>query len=218
MTLRTPMFAALMGTLALAACTPTDVDTGNPRTRTGEGAAIGAIGGALLGVAMGDDAEARRRGAVIGAAVGAGAGAAIGYNLDQQAAELRSSMDGRIQIINQGDYLIVRMPEDILFAVDSATVSAGLRSDLGALANSLQRYPNSTVEVIGHTDNTGSASYNLDLSQRRASAVATILIGNGISSNRIRAIGRGEDQPIASNQTVSGRAQNRRVDIYIRPN
>lgn len=218
MTLRTPLIAALMGTFVLVACTPTDVDTGKPRQRTGEGAAIGAIGGALIGAALGDDAEARRRGAAIGAVVGAGAGAAVGYNLDQQAAELRSSVDSRIQIINQGDYLIVRMPQDILFAVDSATVAPGLRDDLGALAANLKRYPNSTVEIVGHTDSTGAAAYNMDLSQRRASAVGSVLIGNGISSGRIRTIGRGEDQPIASNQTVSGRAQNRRVDIYIRPN
>jgi outer membrane protein OmpA-like peptidoglycan-associated protein len=110
------------------------------------------------------------------------------------------------------------MPQDILFAVDSASVSGSLQDDLGAVANSLRRYPDSTVEVVGHTDNTGSAAYNQDLSQRRASAVASILASYGVSSGRIRAYGRGEDQPIASNLTVDGRAQNRRVDIFIRPN
>jgi outer membrane protein OmpA-like peptidoglycan-associated protein len=218
MSLRTPIIAALMGTIAVVSCTPIEDDTGRPRQRTGEGVGIGAIGGALIGSALGKSEEERRRGAAIGAVLGAGIGGAIGYDLDKQAAELRASVDSRIQIINQGDYLLVRMPQDILFAVDSDTVSAGLRDDLASLASSLKNYPNSTVDVIGHTDNTGTAAYNQDLSQRRASAVASILIGNGISSGRIRAYGRGEDQPIASNLTPEGRAQNRRVDILIRPN
>jgi outer membrane protein OmpA-like peptidoglycan-associated protein len=110
------------------------------------------------------------------------------------------------------------MPEDLLFAVDSDRVSASLQDDLGALANNLRRYPDSVVEVVGHTDNTGTAAYNQDLSSRRAGAVASILISNGVSAGRVRAYGRGEDQPIASNLTVAGRAQNRRVDITIRPN
>jgi outer membrane protein OmpA-like peptidoglycan-associated protein len=218
MIIRTTTLAALVGGVLLSACTPTDVDTGKPRQRTTEGAVGGAVVGALLGAALGDDAESRRRGAAIGAVVGGGAGAAIGNNLDKQAAELRNSVDGRIQIINQGDYLLVRMPQDLLFAIDSDRVSASLQDDLGALANNLRRYPNSVVEVVGHTDNTGSAAYNQDLSSRRAGSVASILISNGVSSGRIRAYGRGEDQPIASNLTVAGRAQNRRVDITIRPN
>jgi outer membrane protein OmpA-like peptidoglycan-associated protein len=218
MILRSLTLAVLAGGTLLSACTPTTVDTGNPRTRTTEGAIGGAVVGGLIGAALGDSDEERRRGAAIGAVIGGGVGAAVGNDLDRQAAELRGSVDGRIQIINQGDYLIVRMPQDILFAVDSASVSGSLQDDLGAVANSLRRYPDSTVEVVGHTDNTGSAAYNQDLSQRRASAVASILASYGVSSGRIRAYGRGEDQPIASNLTVDGRAQNRRVDIFIRPN
>lgn len=215
---RFPILAAVIGGLAAAACTPVDVDTARPGQRTGEGALIGAIGGAVVGAALGDDAEARRRGALIGAVVGGGTGAVIGSNLDRQAEELRGSLDGRIQIINQGDYLVVRMPQDILFAVDSTAISPALQDDLGALANNLRRYPDSVIEVVGHTDNSGTAAYNQDLSQRRAGAVASVLASYGVSSGRIRAYGRGEDQPIASNQTPDGRAQNRRVDIYIRPN
>ncbi len=216
---KTSLLAAVAGVMALTACTAPTTQTNNPRQRTGEGALIGGVLGAATGVALGDDEEARRRGAAIGAVVGAGIGAAIGYNLDQQAAELRRDFDdGRIQIINAGDHLIVRMPQDILFPVDSAAVNSSLRDDLRVLASSLQRYPNSTVQVVGHTDNTGSAAYNQDLSERRARSVASVLINSGVNSRRLQTFGAGENNPIASNLTAEGRAQNRRVDITIRPN
>lgn len=215
MTIRTITLAALVGGMALAGCTPTTVDTGREHQRAGEGAAIGAASGAALGAIF---SKNKAKGAIIGAGLGALGGAAIGNNLDRQAADLRSSIgDGRIQIVNQGDYLLVRMPQDILFAVDSTRVSPALQDDLGALAGNLQRYPNSTVQIIGHTDNTGSAAYNRDLSERRAEAVAGILADYGVSYNRLRPIGRGETQPIATNLSAEGRALNRRVDILIRP-
>jgi outer membrane protein OmpA-like peptidoglycan-associated protein len=122
-----------------------------------------------------------------------------------------------VQIVNTGRELIVTMPQDILFDVDSTFVQPSLRSDLRALATNLQQYPNSSVAVIGHTDNTGTAAYNQDLSSRRANAVANILIDAGVSAGRVRAIGRGEDEPIASNLSAAGRQQNRRVEIVIRP-
>ena len=156
---------------------------------------------------------------MLGAAAGAAVGGAIGYSLDQQAADLRASMaNNRIQIDNRGDYLLVTMPEGILFATDSAAVRADLQADIRALARNLQEYRDSTVEVVGHTDNTGSAEYNQDLSARRASAVAGILLEQGVAPSRVRSIGRGEDQPVATNLTPEGRAQNRRVEIFIRPN
>ena len=206
------------GLAVVAACTPIETDTGRPRQRTTEGAVIGAIGGALAGSMLGDSEEERRRGAAIGAVIGGGIGGAVGYNRDQQAAELRQALDSRIQIIPQGDYLVVRMPDDLLFAVNSDTVSAGLRDDIAALAQSLQRYPGSVVDIVGHTDNTGAEAYNQRLSERRASSVANLLAANGVSQNRLRVSGRGESQPIASNLNEAGRAQNRRVDIFIRPN
>jgi len=110
------------------------------------------------------------------------------------------------------------MPQDLLFAIDSAAVRPDLRADLNTVAASLLRYPNSRIEVVGHTDNTGTAAYNQDLSQRRAVAVASILRESGVPGSRIVAYGRGFDQPVASNQTAAGRAQNRRVEIIIRPN
>jgi len=219
MTLKSPLMLAVAMIFALGACTSPDVQTNDPNQRTKEGALIGGLFGALAGIVAGDDAGERRRGALIGGLVGAGAGAAIGNSLDKQAAELsRDFADDRIQIINNGDTLLVRMPDDILFAIDSAVVTSGLQADLRVLADSLQRYPGSTVEIVGHTDNTGTASYNQNLSERRASAVASVLIDAGVSFSRILSIGRGEDQPIASNLSIDGRAQNRRVDITIRPN
>lgn len=213
------LVGATAGLLALAACTDINTPTTNPNQRTQEGAGVGALTGALVGIISGDTRSERTRGAVVGAIVGGAAGGLIGNQLDKQAAELQSAIgNDRIQIINTGEVLIVRMPQDILFATDSAALRGALRADLGALAANLQRYPGSTVEVTGHTDNTGSAAYNQSLSSQRASAVASVLIANGVSSGRIRTFGAGEDQPIASNLTVDGRAQNRRVEILIRPN
>ncbi|MEL7116387.1 MAG: OmpA family protein [Pseudomonadota bacterium] len=209
----------VVGALALTACTSPEVATDDPRTRTKEGAVTGALLGGVLGALTGDDGGERRRGALVGAVVGAGVGAAVGYNLDQQAAELQEELaNERIQIINNGDALVVRMPDDILFDIDSAAVKPGLRADLQTLAANLQRYPNSTVQVVGHTDNTGGVDYNQDLSERRARAVSDVLIGAGVPGARINSLGRGELEPIASNDTVGGRALNRRVDITIRPN
>jgi outer membrane protein OmpA-like peptidoglycan-associated protein len=217
MNFRLPLAIAFTGVLAATACTPVDQYSADDNQRAREGAIIGGLTGAVFGASRPGSGGNDVRDALIGGAVGAIAGGAIGANLDRQAAELRSEMDSRVQIINTGNELIVRMPQDILFAVDSATLQPTLVADLGDLARNLQRYPNTTVQVIGHTDNTGSAAYNQDLSQRRANAVANVLVSSGVSSGRIAAIGRGEDQPVASNLTPDGRAQNRRVDIVIRP-
>jgi len=219
MTLRFPLLLASTAILALTACTAPDQQTDNPRQRTKEGALIGGLLGATAGLLTGGDSGERARGALIGGAIGAGVGAAVGYNLDQQAEELQRDFgNNRIQIINNGDHLVVRMPDDILFAIDSAVVNSALRSDLTVLAGSLQRYPGSTVQVVGHTDNTGSAAYNQDLSERRAGSVSSVLIGAGVNAGRISSSGRGEEQPIATNLSAEGRALNRRVDITIRPN
>lgn len=213
--MRTHIALALSSVLVLTACVPTT--TSEEQNRTRDGALIGGALGALAGLATGDDADERRRDAIIGGIVGAGIGAAIGNQLDQQAAELEQSLDNRVGIVNTGDRLIVTMPQDLLFDVDSALVRADLRSDLRLLADSLQDYPNTTVDIIGHTDNTGAAAYNQNLSSRRAASVAAILSDGGVTRSRLRAFGRGEDAPIASNLTPEGRAQNRRVEIIIRP-
>lgn len=213
---KTPVLLGICGALALSACTPDpNAYTDRPNARATNGALIGALSGAVLGAAAADDNKTQ--GALIGAGIGALAGAAIGNELDKQAAELRGSLNSRIGVTNNGDFLVVNMPQDLLFAVDSATLSSGLTRDLQAVAGSLIRYPNSRIEAVGHTDNTGTAAYNQDLSQRRASAVADVLRQNGVPSGRLSAFGRGEDAPIATNLTPEGQAQNRRVEIIIRP-
>jgi len=215
--MKTPVkIMAGLALVAVAACTdPAMVDENNGYQKTQQGALIGGLVGAVTGVVVSDD---KGKGAVIGGAIGAISGAAIGNALDKQEAELRQQLgNDDIQITNTGDRLIVTMPQDILFAIDSSTVQAGLRSDLLAVANSLQQYPNSTVQVIGHTDSTGDAGYNLGLSERRANAVADVLMDGGVAFGRIQTFGRGEDQPVASNLSEAGRAQNRRVEIVILP-
>ena len=208
---------ATASVFVLAACTPVETPTDNENQRTQEGALIGAAAGAAIGILTGDNAKERRRGAVIGAVVGGAAGGLIGNQLDKQAAELNRDLSGNIDVVNTGSELVVTMPQDILFDFDSAALRPDLRADLNVLAASLNDYPDTTVDVIGHTDNVGDASYNQDLSRRRAQSVTRVLSNSGVESWRLRAIGRGEAEPVATNQTEEGRRQNRRVEIIIRP-
>ncbi len=212
-----PLILALPAAALLAACQPVN-NPNNPNANAQRGAAGGAAIGALAGVLTGDTREERTRRAVIGAAVGAGIGGVAGAQLDRQEAELRAQMGSNAQIVNTGNELIVTLPQDILFATDSAQLTGTLSNDLRVLAGSLNSYPNTTVNVIGHTDDVGAEAYNQSLSQRRAQAVTSVLINSGVAPGRIRTIGRGESQPIASNATAAGRQQNRRVEIIITPN
>lgn len=209
---------ALVAALGLSACTDPAMLSAqsDPNQNTKQGAAIGALIGAGVG-AIANDSN-RGLGALTGAAVGAAAGGVIGNQLDRQAAELRQQLanDG-IVIVNTGDRLIVTVPNDITFDVDSAAVRPALRADLNRVAQNLVRYPGSNVQVIGHTDSDGAADYNQGLSVRRANAVADILQAGGVTYDRITPIGRGEEQPVASNLTPQGKAQNRRVEIVIVP-
>lgn len=207
----TALALALVG---LAACEDPQISNPNdPYARTKDSALAGAAIGAIFGKVAGDD----NSDVVKGAIVGAGVGAVIGNQLDKQAAELRQDMSSGVQIINTGDELIVRMPQDILFAFDSDNLRSDLRRDIGVLADSLRDYPDTRVEVIGHTDNIGSDAYNDALSLRRARTVANALMDEGVRPSRIRVDGRGRFEPVASNASESGRAQNRRVEIIIRP-
>ena len=215
MIFKTPILLSSVALLALTACVDPNAYPGDPNARARTGAVAGGILGAALGASSSEDKLAK---AVVGGAIGAAIGGAIGQTLDQQAADLRNSIgNNNVTVTNNGQYLLVNMPQDLLFATDSATLQPALVSDIQAVAGSLLRYPNSRIEVIGHTDNTGAAAYNQDLSQRRAVSVLNVLLNSGVPGNRLAAYGRGEDQPIASNQTPEGRAQNRRVEIIIRP-
>ena len=214
---KTSLFLSAASLIAITACAPLN-DPNNPNRQAQTGALIGAGVGALAGAAAGNDPEERRRNAAAGALIGAAGGAIVGNELDKQEAELRQQIgNNNIDIQNTGDRLIVTLPQNILFATDSTAVSPSIQGDLIAVARNLQQYPDTNVQVIGHTDNTGDASYNQGLSQRRAQAVASILTSNGVPSFRVSSIGRGEDQPVASNLTPEGRAQNRRVEIVILP-
>lgn len=215
----TTMLGLSAGLLFLSACVPAgQYDPNNPNAHTQNGALVGAGLGALLGVATGDGGKDKLDRAAAGAVLGGLAGGIYGNILDKQAAELqRDITTNGVRIVNEGNQLRVIMPEGILFPVDSATVNPGIMNDLYTVADSLNRYPGSRVQVVGHTDNTGSAAYNADLSQRRAGAVASVLRGAGVSGARLNPVGMGEDQPIASNLSPAGRAQNRRVEIVIIP-
>ncbi len=214
--MKTPLILASAGILALTACVDPNAYPNDPNARQRQGAVIGGLVGAVTGAAVSGDGD-ELKGAIVGGALGAGGGALIGADLDRQAAELRGSLSSNISVTNTGEYLIVNMPQDLLFATDSASLRPDLSRDINAVAASLLKYPNSRIEVIGHTDNTGSAAYNQDLSQRRAVSVSEVLRAGGVPGARIAAYGRGEDVPVASNLTPEGRAQNRRVEIIIRP-
>ena len=204
--------------IVLAGCTnPAHFDNVNSYEKTKQGAMIGGVLGAVGGLMTGDGKNKNER-ALRGAIFGSGAGAHIGNQLDKQEADLRRTMGNEnVMIQNTGDRLIVTLPQDILFPVDSTELRRDLMQDLQALAQNLLAYPNTNVRVVGHTDNTGSASYNQSLSVGRADSVSRVLVRNGVNPGRIIAIGRGEDEPVASNLTASGRTQNRRVEIVILP-
>lgn len=217
LTFRKSVLVGVAALFGLAACgSDPSQFPGTDGNRTKEGAVAGAVLGGVLGAITGSGS--RGDDVVKGAVVGGIAGGIAGNILDRQAQELRNDFgNGQIGVINTGNELIVRMPNDILFDVDSAALKGNLRSDLFVLADSLNKYPNSVVTVTGHTDSTGSAGYNQALSERRANAVTNVLLDGGVSFSRLRAVGAGENQPIATNQTVEGRQLNRRVDITIRP-
>ncbi len=209
--IKTPIAIILVAGLGLSACTNPDGTANNTGTGVIAGAGIGAVLGRVIG---GND-----RGAVIGGIIGAGIGGAVGDDLDRQEAALRQQMGGSgVSIVNTGSQLIVTLPEAITFSVDSAQLRPSFVSSLNDLARNLQQYPNTTVEIVGHTDSSGAASYNQQLSQRRALSVRSVLRDAGVSNRRLRAIGQGESNPVASNATAAGRQQNRRVEIFITPN
>ncbi len=214
------LVAVLAGALTMGACTQPGTigaQPGDPNQKAKNGALIGAGAGALIGALSKGDGN-RGDGALVGAVIGGALGAGIGYSLDKQEAELRQQMGGDVSINNTGDRLIVTLPNNLLFATDSTTLTSTLQGDLRALAQNVQSYPNSTLQIVGHTDSDGDAAYNQTLSEGRARSVANVLIGNGVSQSRVRTFGRGESQPVASNLTPNGKAQNRRVEIVILPN
>lgn len=183
-------------------------------SQTERGAVIGAAGGATVGAIIGRQIGSTARGAVIGAAVGGAAGAIIGRQMDQQAEELAESIPGAtVQRVGEG--IVVTFESGLLFPFDSSDLLPAGRENLNNLSQSLGRYPDTELLIIGHTDSVGSAQYNQGLSERRASASADILASYGTPRARIRTMGRGLTEPIADNSTEWGRQQNRRVEVVI---
>jgi len=175
----------------------------------GSAALVGAVTGALLG---------KGKGAAIGAAVAGTAGAAYGHYVDNQEAELRKSMNGTgVQVERDGDQLKLIMPGSITFATGKADLQPSFYQTLGQLSTSFKNFKDNDLVVTGHTDSTGNSDANVGLSHRRAEAVAQYLRANGVASSRILTLGAGSSQPVASNATADGRAQNRRVEIKLLP-
>ncbi|WP_417616637.1 OmpA family lipoprotein [Oceanisphaera sp.] len=208
---------AVVTTLALSACT-TNPYTGERETsKAAIGGGLGALAGAVIGGASASSSD-RKKGILIGAASGAALGGGVGYYMDVQEAKLRDQMRGTgVSVTRNGDNIILNMPSSITFAVDSADLSPSFYNTLSGVAMVLKEYEKTYVNVVGHTDNTGSASHNQALSERRAASVGQFLISQGAAANRFNIRGVGFNQPVASNNTAEGRAQNRRVEITLSP-
>lgn len=209
-------FISLGLILGLLAACATDPYTGERRvTKTAMGAGIGAAAGAGIGALA---TKKRGKGALIGAAIGAAAGGGIGYYMDRQEKALREQLQGTgIDVQRQGDNILLNMPNQVTFAFDSANLTPNAMSALNSVGGVLNQYPETTVDIIGHTDSIGSDAYNQGLSERRAYSVQGYLTQQGVASQRMAARGMGERMPVASNDSEAGRAQNRRVEISIRP-
>lgn len=218
--MKSSVLVAGLAALSLAACTSTNPFTGDQQLSNTAGGALigagsGAVVGGIVGAATGGDA---RVAALLGAGIGGLAGTAIGSYMDQQERELRAQLQGTgVSVTRVGQQIILNMPSNITFGVDSAQVQPAFSDTLVSVGLVLKKFNKTIVDVYGHTDDTGSDAYNQDLSQRRAVAVATVLANQGIDQRRFYIVGKGESQPIASNATEAGRSQNRRVEIQISP-
>ena len=185
-------------------------------SKTAKYGGLGALAGAVAGAAINHDN--RGKGALIGAAVAGAAGAGYGYYVDKQEEELRRSMQGTgVEVQRLGVIIQLIMPGNITFATDSADIASSFYTPLNNLAGSFRQYNQNSIEIVGHTDSTGNHAYNMGLSQRRAQSVANYLMAQGVDASRLSTRGAGPDQPVASNATADGRAQNRRVEVTLRP-
>ena len=206
-------------TAMLGGCTTLDAYTQESKTSNAtKGAIIGAASGAVVGLISGDDSVERRKRALIGAGVGALAGGAIGYYMDQQEAKLRAELEGTgVSVTRIGDNITLNMPGNVTFRTDSSDLSPAFFDVLNSVGKVLNEFDKTVVEVAGHTDSTGSESYNQNLSERRAMAVGQYLQAQEVSGQRLITLGMGELRPVADNGTSAGRQANRRVEITMVP-
>ncbi len=201
--------SALFVSLTLAGC--------KTWSNSQKGGVIGGAGGAVVGGVIGKAAGNTAAGAIIGAAVGGAAGAIIGRQMDKQAEEIRREVpNAKVERVGEG--IVVEFSSNVLFGVDRSDITSASTATLNDLVTILNKYPDTNIEIRGHTDNTGSDSYNQNLSERRASSVATYLRNKGVANSRITTRGFGESAPKETNDTEAGRTQNRRVEFLITAN
>ncbi len=224
MSINTLKFIMITAGLSVALGGCETIKTYNPFTQEPEtsnaakGAMIGAAAGAVVGLASGDDAVERRQHALIGAGVGALAGGAIGYYMDRQEAKLREELEGTgVSVTRMGDNITLNLSGNITFATNSSDLSPEFFDVLNSVSKVLAEYDQTVVEVAGHTDSSGSETYNLTLSERRAGSVAQFLQTQGVIDERLLTIGLGESMPVADNSLSTGKQANRRVEITMVP-
>lgn len=200
--------------VAVTGCTTVNPYTEQQQTsNAAKGAGAGALAGALIGAMKGD-----RKTALKGALIGAAAGGGVGYYMDVQESKLRQQLRGTgVSVTRNGNSLILNMPGNVTFRTGSADINAGFYAVLDSVAIVIAEYNKTIVEIVGHTDSVGDASYNQSLSERRAQSVSSYFRSQAVNPQRLRAVGYGEQYPVASNVTKAGRAQNRRVEITLTP-
>jgi outer membrane protein OmpA-like peptidoglycan-associated protein len=210
--------ALTVTTLGLTGCASYDPYTGEQKTSNAtKGSIIGAISGAVVGAATSSSSD-RGKGALIGAAGGAAVGGGIGHYMDRQEAQLRQELEGTgVRVARNGDQIELVMPGNITFETNEARIRPSFTGVLNSVATVLQEFDENLVLIEGHTDSSGSDSYNQLLSEQRASTVRDFLLNQGIEPARTRATGYGERRPVADNSTPQGREQNRRVELTLAP-
>jgi outer membrane protein OmpA-like peptidoglycan-associated protein len=217
---KAPVVAALAAVALLgSACTTLDPYTREEQTaRAQRQAVIGAAAGAVAGLITGDSSMERKKRALVGAGLGALTGAAVGSYMDRQEARLRAELDRTgVSVTRIGDNITLNMPGNITFATDSADLNASFYEVLNSVSLVVNEFEQTVIEVAGHTDSTGSDSYNQQLSERRAASVAAYLGTRSVLRDRIIEVGMGESRPIATNDTAGGRQANRRVELTLVP-
>jgi outer membrane protein OmpA-like peptidoglycan-associated protein len=211
--------AAIAALITVQACTTVDPYTREEKTsKATQGAAIGAAVGAIIGIATSDNKKERKERALKGAGIGAITGGGVGYYMDVQEAKLRQQLENTgVSVTRSGENIILNLPGNITFEVNKSNLRPDFVDVLHSVSLVLKEYKSTMIEVAGHTDSSGSDSYNLMLSQQRAQAVSNVLINDGVQPVRIDTVGYGETRPIASNDTPQGRQQNRRVELTLLP-
>lgn len=209
----------LLAAVATTACTTLDPYTREEQTaRAQRNALLGAAAGAVAGLITGDSSMERKKRAIVGAGIGALAGGGVGMYMDRQEAALRAELDATgVSVTRIGDNITLNMPGNVTFATNSADLNAGFFEVLNSVSLVVNEYEQTVVEVAGHTDSTGSSEYNQGLSERRAASVASYLRTRGVLGERIIEVGMGEERPVATNDTDSGRQANRRVELTLVP-